>query len=394
MITPCKPIDTATHFRTRHFHSAAPVEKAIEQGANQITIHHATAPYPYINYPFLTADRLRAHADEAHRRGLKMRTYYTVRELTNHVPELWALRSVGDEIFIKGDGGGHAWLQENLAKDYSPNWYHAFENGDVCSAIAETASSRWHNYWLEGLRWQIENVGIDGIYIDDTNLDRVTMQRARRILERLRPGALVDLHSNNMYWGFYGLACTANSYMDLFPYIDSLWFGESFDYTRTSPDYWLTEISGIPFGLMGEVLPYACVSNPWRAALYGMHARMPVADARHDPRPIFKVWDEFGIADAKMIGYWEKDCPVRTNHKDVLATAHVREGKTLIALASWAEEATNVKLTIDWKALGLNARKTKLHAPEIARLQDAATFRPGDTITVDPQRGWMMILEA
>ena len=393
LITPVKPIDTAKHFRTRHFHSDAPVKKAVEHGANNITIHHATSPYPYINCPFLTADRLRAHADEAHRRGLKLRTYYTVRELTNHVPELWALRSLGDEIFLPGDGGGSAWLQENLVTGYSPNWYHRFADGDVCAAITEAPSSRWHNYSLEGLRWLIASVGIDGIYIDDTNLDRTTMRRARRILERLRPGALVDLHSNNMYWGFYGLACTANVYMDLFPCIDSLWFGESFDYTRTSPDYWLTEISGIPFGLMGEVMPYARVANPWRAALYGMHARMPVGDPTHDPRPIFRVWDEFGIADAKMIGYWEKDCPVRTDHPDVHATAYMRSGKTLIALASWAEETTRVKLQIDWTALGLNSRKARLRAPRVEHFQDAATFRPSDTITVESQCGWMMILE-
>tara|TARA_B100002003_G_C13802527_1_gene396106 strand:- start:148 stop:282 length:135 start_codon:yes stop_codon:yes gene_type:complete len=41
--------------------------------------------------------------------------------------------------------------------------------------------------------------------------------------------------------------------MDLMLYMDSLWFGEMFEYSN-SPDYWLVEISGIPFGLMGDMI--------------------------------------------------------------------------------------------------------------------------------------------
>ena len=55
--------------------------------------------------------------------------------------------------------------------------------------------------------------------------------------------------------------------MEHFPYINSLWFGEGYDYDET-PDYWLVEISGIPFGLYGEMLKGG--GNPWRGMLYGM----------------------------------------------------------------------------------------------------------------------------
>jgi len=44
---------------------------------------------------------------------------------------------------------------------------------------------------------------------------------------------------------------SANLYLEHFPFIDRLWFGEGFDYNEP-PDYWLTEISGIPFGLMAR----------------------------------------------------------------------------------------------------------------------------------------------
>ena len=38
-----------------------------------------------------------------------------------------------------------------------------------------------------------------------------------------------------------------------FPFLDSLWFGESFHYNSPA-DTFLVEISGLPFGLFGDML--------------------------------------------------------------------------------------------------------------------------------------------
>ena len=111
---------------------------------------------------------------------------------------------------------------------------------------------------------------------------------------------------------------------------------------------------------------------------------MTVADPIHVPQPVFRAWDECGIADAKMIGYWEKHCPVHTNHPDVLATAYVRKGKALVAIASWAEQPVRVKLKIDWRVLGMKSRRAKLRPPRIGQFQSAATFKPTDEIHVSP----------
>ena len=48
-----------------------------------------------------------------------MKIYYTIRELTTHLPELWALRSLGDEVLADGPGGGFPWLREHLATGYT-----------------------------------------------------------------------------------------------------------------------------------------------------------------------------------------------------------------------------------------------------------------------------------
>lgn len=39
-----------------------------------------------------------------------------------------------------------------------------------------------------------------------------------------------------------------------FAWADSLWFGEGFDYWGQSPEWWLLETSGLPFGLTGDMI--------------------------------------------------------------------------------------------------------------------------------------------
>ena len=61
---------------------------------------------------------------------------------------------------------------------------------------------------------------------------------------------------------------------------------------------------------------------------------------------------------------------MRTDQSDVLATAYCKENKVLVALASWAREPVRCPLQIDWEAVGLDARKTTLHAPAIPEFQE------------------------
>jgi hypothetical protein len=77
----------------------------------------------------------------------------------------------------------------------------------------------------------------------------------------------------------------------------------------------------------------------------------------------------------------------------VLATAYVKSGKALIALASWAKDTVNVQLTLDWKRLGVTPSAVVLTAHPIDKFQDAATFRPGEAIPVAPGKGWLLELQ-
>ena len=105
LLTPFHPIDPRAQFTTRYFHAYKPIQDVLATGANVINVHHATAVNPYLNYPFLRPAEMRAYVDSAHAAGMRVKIYYTVRELTNRAPELWALRSLGQEVLCGGPGG-------------------------------------------------------------------------------------------------------------------------------------------------------------------------------------------------------------------------------------------------------------------------------------------------
>ncbi|NCQ27471.1 MAG: hypothetical protein GW802_08570 [Armatimonadetes bacterium] len=407
LVTPLKVLDKR-HWYWRYFHKSAaePVPAVAQTGASILNLHQGAGLNPHINYPFRTADKLAAYTREAHDADMKVKIYYTVRELSNYTAEFWALRSLGNELFRDGPGFrladqgraakdtdslprmGSSWLCEHAITGYVPAWHQPLGNGNYDAAIAQQGLSRWHNYYTrEGLSYLIKHVGIDGLYLDGIGYDREIMKRVRKMMQRANPGCLIDFHSGNNFHPEYGLNNVAGQYMELFPCMDSLWFGEGFDYDE-SPDYWLVEISGMPFGLFGEMLQGG--GNPWRGMVYGMSNRLGWGG---DPRPLWKVWDDFGIDQARMVGYWDPACPVRTGRDDVLATAYVRKGKMLVSVASWAPEPVRCKLDINLQSIGLSADRAHFYAPPIEGFQPPALFDYGTEIPVPSKRGWLLIVD-
>jgi hypothetical protein len=93
-----------------------------------------------------------------------------------------------------------------------------------------------------------------------------------------------------------------------------------------------------------------------------------------------------------MYGYWSPGNPVRTDNPNVLATAYVKDGNVLVALASWDENPADVMLTIDWKTLGLDPSKVMFVAPPIDAFQTARRFTPSEKIPLEPGKGWVLVL--
>jgi len=396
LVTPFKPI-YREHWDWRYEFR---VLNPDAEGSTVLHVHHTEPEHPYIGYPFIQTARLAAAVKNFKAKGgLGTNLYYLGHwSVSNHVVEMWPLRSLGDEVFATGgvdvymdevdtSAGGHPWLREHLLSGYVPGW-----SGPLVGAAETDASvivhglSRWHNYCIEGWRWLVENTGVDGLYLDGITYDRKGMQRVAKVLYRTTGNDpyRMQFHCNDCY-GEQVHPGPSSLFMEHFPYINDLWFGEQFDHDR-GPDYWLLEISGIPFGLTGEMLQGG--GNAYRGMIYGMTSRL------HPSHPaMWKFWDEFGIQDAEMIGYWDEDCPVTTNRDDVLATVYQKVGKTLVALASWSDASAEVTLDINWQALGLDPATATLTASPIAHFQDAAEFAPDEAIPVEVGKGWLLILD-
>ena len=387
IITPVKKLETHNHFSQRYYHNSGnpnPTEKDLELGVKVINLHHANKYNPYINYPFIAVEEMKDFVDKWHSKDMKVKIYNSVTGISNYATEIWALRSLGTEIIKEGDSEGFIWLREHFLDNYSTIWYQPLENGDIdASVFISSQSSRWYNYYIEGLRYLVKNIGIDGIYLDGAAYDRDMLKRIRKVVSQDRPDFLMDLHSHR--WADAG---SALQYADFYPYVNKLWFGEMFMYNEMPPANWLVETSGIPFGLMGDMLEGG--GNIWRGMLYGMSERLGWSANRPE---IWKLWDNFGIGDSKIVGYWDENSVVTTSNKDVLATAYLKDKKMLVSIASWAEQTVLVDLDIDFKRIGLDPTKVTITAPKIKNIQPEKKFKIGDQISVDPLKGWLLVIE-
>lgn len=381
LVTPVKPLNLTGQAQERFYHSNSDLSSgyipaALEAGANMINVHHKKDVYPFINYPYYdeAVPDLKRFISEAHGKNLDVRLYYTTRELTVKIPEIWALRSLGGEVIHDGPGkdartlihpnGPNEWLNKNLTTHFIPAWYNAFNEGkyagDMDISVITTPDSRWNNYYLAGLDWMIKNLGLDGVYIDDSALDHKTLQRARRIMDADGKRRLIDIHSWNHMNQWAGYANSLHLYLELLPSVDRIWIGEGFSAGNTN-DFWLVEMSGIPFGLMSETLD---AKNAFRGMIYGMLPRLPWSG---NPVPLWQLWDAFGMKDAVMRGYWDERNPVKTNNPDMPATVYVNGDKALVVIANWTDQPQTTQITLDEELLGFKPATYTL--PEIKNMQ-------------------------
>ena len=405
MVTPVKPLNL-NKLATKHIYhsnsdvSASYIPNAKQAGAHQITVHHKKDIYPFINYPYYdeSLPDFKKFVTKAHDEGLAVSVYYTTRELTVKIPEFWALRSLGSEILHDGAGkdvrtcihpnGPHSWLVENLKDHFIPAWHNAFNEGkyagDLDLSVITTPDSRWNNYYLEGLDWMVKYMGVDGIYIDDSALDHKTLQRARRILDADGKKRIVDIHSWNHMNNMGGYANSIHLYLELLPYIDRTWIGEEFS-TQTPADFWLVEMSGIPFGLMGETLQ---TNNLYRGMCMGMLPRYPWSG---NPVSMWRLWDRFGMKDAQIRGFWDERCPVTTDNKEVYATVYLNGDETMLVLANWSNTNQKAKLSIDTSLLGF--KPSTIVMPFIEGKQKERTMNAMPEFDLKGESGKILILK-
>ena len=407
-ITPFHKLDMKTHLGDRYWHfgqrrSELDTKKIRAAGATVVNLHHNTIWNPYINYPYNddSGPLLKKAVKDAHAAGLLLKVYYTTRELTQNLPEFFALKSLDGEALLKRDasvpgwpitnrGGPHPWLRAHVGLDILPAWRENVRFPQAYPprldlAVITTPDTRWDNFYLEGLDYLVREYGIDGLYIDDTALTGESMQRARRILDRDGKRRLVDNHSWNHHDPRAGSGNTNLAFIDLYPYFDLLWRGEGF-YNNTPSDFWLIERSGIAFGIAGEMLGRG---NPFRGLLFGMTDR---AGWGGGPSGLWKFFDEVKLGDMELIGWWDDECPVKVEGSDeIKASVWKGKGDAVLVVANFSKEPRTATLAFDVKRLGFDGAKAKWTQPEIAGVQGGADA-PNLTapITVPGEKGFIL----
>lgn len=416
LITPLKTINKQIKFGDRYFqinplnkeyqaYTKSKIETAKRAGANILNIHQAEDIYPFINYPYVDefVPDLKKIINNAHNSGMRSKVYYTTRELTKNLPEFWALNSLRGEVIFPGPGnasrtealhpnGPNEWLIKNLREKYIPAWYNLINEGkfkgETDLSVITTPDSRLNNFYVAGLDWMVRNLDIDGIYIDDSALDHYTLRRARKLIDNSRPEGRIDLHSWNHFNNWAGYASCLNLYMDLLPYVDMVWIGEGRNYDRLS-DHWLIEVSGIPFGLTGQMLEGG--GNPWRGMVYGITTR--AGWTPNPPTPLWKFFDEYHFTGRDLVGYWEKDCPVTCSDPNVKASVFKGKDDAIIAVASWSDHDVDAALEIDWKELGFDPAHMAVSIPEIQDFQSGNTSVNLEKLLIPGKKGYIIVLK-
>jgi len=408
LVTPFRTVNADVRWNDRYFHgggtnSLRKIAMADSVGANIINIHHAEDLYPFINYPYLDENvpALRRLVDSAHHAAKRLKLYYTTRELTKNLPEFWAFNSLQGEIIYPGPAsacttiinprGPDEWLKKNLKEHYIPAWLNPINDGpfkgELDLAVITTPDGRLNNFYIGGLDWMLGHLGIDGVYIDDSALDRETVRRARKLIDHYCPRGRIDFHSWNHFNDKAGFTNCLNLYMDLLPYFDLVWIGEMRDYNRL-PDHWLIEVSGIPYGLTGQMLNGG--GNPWRGMVYGITNRPGWAG---DPSQLWRFWDAYHFQAKIMVGYWDRENPVKTGNDLVKATLYRGAGQSIIAVAGWGKEDLTCSLEIDWKRLGLDPKHCTISIPFIRDFQEGRQTITLDHLTIPAGKGYLIVVE-
>lgn len=361
-LTPFKPVDYKKHYSIRYYQSYhvgdreyKHLKRAEKAHLNYFNVHHGNSLHPYINYPFIETERLKKFIDTAAQKGIGVKLYYTAREMSNHTAELFCYKALGNEIIFQKKGQGldtfsdRVWLRKYFGENIIPAWQVHYKSGphkgDDDIAFIIQPDSRIENYYIEGLEWLVDKLGIKGLYIDDTSLDDVTLRRARKVLDR--KGGLIDMHMWNHEEARAGDCSCMNIYTNILPFVDSLWIGEGFDCRKLSPDYIFTEVSGLMYGNMSEMLEGG--GDLYAGMLYGMCNRYGWHVYNADK--IYKIWDDFAIENARMLGYWHSECPIRTDCPDVLVTVYEKPDALLVAAYNFSEAKKSFRYQIDREKL-------------------------------------------
>lgn len=414
--TPVKPRDQR-HWQFRYLHRGGDFEphddtpqaflaencKRLEEvkalGVKRLNLHDWWGPA--FNYPWQWdgPDNLSRLTAEAHKRGIYVKVYNSGRELSTLAPEFWALVYEGTQHRFRGSVEPNprlrfqdAWHENHLPDGLPQGWPRLHKDRGNEHSVPVSNATRIGNFYLESIRYMTQHFGTDGAYWDGadgpTLGHREMAKRLWTIFREVKPEATIDVHHGNDL-----VTSPITSHILVFPFIDSIWHGEGFEYDRFDPWTWLVEISGLPFNIPSEVLG----GEEWfaRGMLFGIWSRAGWGAGTEKQRRLWAFFDRFRIEEARMLGWWERN-GVTVDRPETYVTAfcHRRNG-VLLAIASWhpplagwMEENLDVSIALDRRILRLP--KGRLSATDI--LTDETLDIEHPVPLPDPKQGRLIWL--
>ena len=407
--TPVKPVDQR-HWQFRYFHPGSAftlypdgtpqsflkddckrLDWLTDSGVKRLNLHDWWGPC--CNYPrqWDGPDNLSRLTKEAHTRGIYVKVSESGREISTHAPEYWALISIGhadgiykisdridpDPVPTFQDAWKEAHLPEGLSSLY-PAWTR-LHDGLIEHTTPLPLSTRNGNFYLESMRYMVENFGVDGAYWDgavgQTLGGREIAKRLWTIFKKVSPNAVIDDHHGTT---LSDSLVTGNSLM--FGFVDSVWHGEGACYGMFDPWDWLVEVAAVPFGVPSEMLGGEDYLD--RGMLFGIWPRMAWAAGTEKQQKLWAFFDTFGIEQATMLGWWTKDNGVIIDRPDTYVTvfSHPSNGCLLVvaswhpALWAWVGDSIDVSLLLDRGKLRLG--DGSLLATDIMTDEELDIFKP------------------
>ena len=191
--------------------------------------------------------------------------------------------------------------------------------------------------------------------------------------------------------------------------------GEGFDYWGSTPEWWLLETSGLPFGITGDMIREGTTGgtgpgkgcpdpNRWLGMVFGMGTRLgfgtplganvTAAPNVQEVVPVWQFWKQYSLADSEMVGWWSDpaDLLVTTSDPDVKATAFAlrHENTVVVALANFGNATKSVTLSFS-PAIEVTGQ---IEAPAVEAYQPARTFAAAEPVPCASKRGWLLVVGA
>jgi hypothetical protein len=112
--------------------------------------------------------------------------------------------------------------------------------------------------------------------------------------------------------------------------------------------------------------------NPFRGLLFGMTDRDGWGGS---PAGLWRFFDETGLGDMELSGWWDDDCPVKLSGDgsgDLKASVWKGDGRAVLVVANFSKKPCSAVFSFDGAKLGFDGAKAAWTKPTIAGVQKAA----------------------